>query len=158
MRATIVADDNIVVMDGKARNVDTSQLVIDGIHAVQWYGELGEEEYRTEFDYERRISTRRPNRVIDDISAYQPYFDAWEVENEKQMLIEQEQRNKLAEQQAALEKLERERPEIEKRNAEALAAQRKQVTEFMKLNPEQQRQWIVEQQRLAIIQQHNAGE
>jgi hypothetical protein len=99
MRVTIVVDDNIVMVDGKGRTVDCAPLVKDGIHAVQWHHEFGEEEFRSEIDQQTKTWTRKPNAPITDFSKYQPYVDLWMIENAKQEAIE-------AEQQQAIPKLE----------------------------------------------------
>ena len=67
MRATIIADDGVVGVDGEFRNVDLSALDAN-IHAVQWDGVSGHVEYRD----------RRPETALTDISAYQPFIDAWQ--------------------------------------------------------------------------------
>lgn len=80
MRATIVVDDNIVLVDGKPQTVDCTPLVAEGKHAVQWYDSFGEVEFRSD---ENPEATRKPNEKITDISPYQSYIDAWNVENQK---------------------------------------------------------------------------
>jgi hypothetical protein len=75
MRATIVINDNIVLVDGKAQKVDCSPLVEQNIHAVQWYDTFGEEEYRADPE----TGERQPNGKITDFSPYQPYVDLWQA-------------------------------------------------------------------------------
>lgn len=84
MRATIVADDNIVLVDGKPQTVDCQQLVTEGKHAVQWYSTFGEVEFRNELDAATQEVTRKANEKITDFAPYQSYVDAWNVENTKQ--------------------------------------------------------------------------
>ena len=79
MRATIIADDNMVSVDGTPRTVDCSPLVAQNIHAVQWYDTAGEEEYRTDPE----TGERMPNGKITDFSTYQPYVDLWEAASAK---------------------------------------------------------------------------
>jgi hypothetical protein len=79
MRATIVADDGIVIVDGKPHTVDCSPLIEDGNHAVQWSDSFGEVEYRTDPE----TGNRAPNERITDFSPYQPYVDLWEAEEAK---------------------------------------------------------------------------
>ena len=84
MRATIVAEDNMVLVDGKPQTVDCSQLVAEGKHAVQWYSTFGEVEFRNEIDAATQEVTRKANEKITDFAPYQSYVDAWNVENTKQ--------------------------------------------------------------------------
>ena len=74
MRATITADDNMVYVDGEWASVDCSTLP-DNLHAMQWYGDWGEEEFKTTVD--ATGMTRQPNNRITDLSPYQSYLDAW---------------------------------------------------------------------------------
>lgn len=97
MRVAIIVDDNIVLVDGKARNVDTSSLIENDIHAVQWYGEFGEEEYRTYMDTTLKAWSRKPNAIINDFTPYDSYVDAWRIEDAKQNLIESEIQRQIAE-------------------------------------------------------------
>lgn len=103
MRATIVAEDNLVIVDGIGRYVDLSSLRAQNQHALQWYDTYGEVEYTGSFDNERKIRVRQTNKFIDDLSPYQGYLDAWHVENEKQLALEEEQRQEAAKQQAEAE-------------------------------------------------------
>jgi hypothetical protein len=75
MRATIVVDDNMVLVDGKAQRVDCSPLIADNVHAVQWHDSVGEVEYRADPE----TGDRAPNQRITDFSPYQPYVDLWEA-------------------------------------------------------------------------------
>jgi hypothetical protein len=84
MRATIVVDDNMMLIDGVACTVDCSALVGEGKHAVQWYDTYGEVEFRTDINPETKAMARLPNEIISDFSPYQSYVDAWHVEKEKQ--------------------------------------------------------------------------
>lgn len=79
MRLTIVADDNAVGVDGEFFSpLDLSQLDA-GIHAVQWYGEYGEVEYKTRFENGALI--KPVNAVITDVTPYQFAVDAWTMAN-----------------------------------------------------------------------------
>jgi hypothetical protein len=75
MRLTIVADDNSVGIDNEfIYPVDISQLD-SSIHAVQWYGEYGEIEYKTKF--ENGVIVKPQNVFITDITPYEFAIDAW---------------------------------------------------------------------------------
>jgi hypothetical protein len=79
---TIVPIDNKVVVEGQLEIVDLSTLD-EEIHAVQWYGTVGEVEYK--HDYIN--NTRKPNDRIEDFSPYQRFVDAWEVEARKPLPV-----------------------------------------------------------------------
>lgn len=66
MRATIIADDKAVYVDGFVLwPIDLTGLSSD-IHAVQWYDTWGEVEYRL---------GAKPNARITDLSPYQVFVD-----------------------------------------------------------------------------------
>jgi hypothetical protein len=79
MRATIIVVDNIVLLDGQPQTVDCSELITDGVHAVQWYGAQGETEFATTFDNVSMTYNRKPNELFTDFTPYQKYIAAWEV-------------------------------------------------------------------------------
>lgn len=75
MRYTIIADDKLVSVDGEAKSpvefsVDTS------IHAVQWYGNFGEIEFKSEFVDGAIV--KPANEVFTDEARFQPALDAWQ--------------------------------------------------------------------------------
>lgn len=75
MRLVIVADDGAVGVDGEFfSRLDLPQLDA-GIHAVQWYGEYGEVEYKTRL--ENGAFVKPANLLITDASPYQFAVDAW---------------------------------------------------------------------------------
>jgi hypothetical protein len=76
MRVTIVPDDGIVLVDSKWLKIDCSSVASD-IHAVQWYDDHGEIEYKT------INGARAPNMSISDISPFKTVIDLWNVENAK---------------------------------------------------------------------------
>lgn len=78
MRVVIVAEDSRVSVEGASEMVDLSTLDED-IHVVQWYGTVGEVEYKHDFVE----NTRKPNTRITDFAPYQKYVDAWMVEAQK---------------------------------------------------------------------------
>ncbi len=84
MRLTIIVDDNLVMIGGKPHTVDCSSLV--GVHAVQWYDTFGEIEYKSTFGttLPGPMYTKPPNVLINDISPYQNFIDAWQVAEEAQ--------------------------------------------------------------------------
>lgn len=77
MKLTIVADDGAVGVDKEFfSELDLSRLD-PTIHAVQWYGEYGEIEYKTRF--ENGALVRPANLLITDIAPYQFAINAWNV-------------------------------------------------------------------------------
>lgn len=68
MRLTIIRDDNMVIVDGRALSVDLSGLP-GNLHAVQWDGKAGHVEY----------NDGTPNEKLDAIMAWQSVVDAWEA-------------------------------------------------------------------------------
>lgn len=81
MKLTIVADDNSVGVDGEYFGpLDISQLD-PAVHAVQWYGEYGEVEFKTVFA--NGALTKPQNQFITDITPFQFAVDAWNVAKAK---------------------------------------------------------------------------
>jgi hypothetical protein len=78
MRVVIIAEDNRVSVEGFSETVDLSTLDED-IHVVQWYGTVGE----VEFKHDYIANTKAPNVRITDFAPYQKYVDAWMVEAQK---------------------------------------------------------------------------
>jgi hypothetical protein len=75
MKLTIVADDKRVGVDDLFfEPVELSQLN-PAIHAVQWYGEYGEIEFKTVFT--NGTLTKPKNQLITDIAPFQFAVDAW---------------------------------------------------------------------------------
>lgn len=80
MKLTIVADDGAVGVDGEFFSpLDLSQLD-SSIHAVQWYGEYGEIEYKTRL--ENGAFVKPANVLITDVAPYQFAVDAWNAAKE----------------------------------------------------------------------------
>jgi len=81
MRVTIIANDNVVLVDGIGAKVDTSALKAMGVHAVQWIDTWGDVEYQAIPDPQAPTGvSKQPNQKIDDFSPYQQYLDAWETQ------------------------------------------------------------------------------
>lgn len=77
MRITIVADDGAVGVDGEfISGLDLSSLD-PTIHAVQWYGEYGEVEYKATFA--DGVISKPGNETITDVAPYQFVVDAWSI-------------------------------------------------------------------------------
>jgi hypothetical protein len=87
MRLTIIADDKTVGVDGKFYlDIDLTELDAT-IHAVQWYGEYGEVEYKTQF--QNGAIVKPANLLFTDITPYQFAIDGWNAR--KALILEQEQ-------------------------------------------------------------------
>lgn len=80
MKLTIIAEDNSVGIDGTfLYPLDLLQLDAS-IHAVQWYGEYGEVEYKTQLA--NGIPVKPANSFINDVAPYQFAIDAWTAAKE----------------------------------------------------------------------------
>lgn len=76
-RVTVVKTDGYACVDGKCYNgIDMSSLPED-LHAMQWYGSQGEEEYRDP------VTRRHTNFIIHSLSPYQAIIDQWNVKDQE---------------------------------------------------------------------------
>lgn len=75
MKLTIVADDQAVGIDGEFISPLEMPQLDASIHAVQWYGEYGEIEFKTVFA--NGALTKPQNQIIADITPFQFAVDAW---------------------------------------------------------------------------------
>jgi len=78
MRVTIIVDDSHVYVEEQALKVDLTGLDED-IHAVQWYGTVGEIEYR----HDHIENVRKANEQFIDFAPFQVFVDRWMVEAQK---------------------------------------------------------------------------
>ena len=76
MRMTIIKDDSNVTIDGEGYRVDCSTLPAT-FHALQWYGDRGEVEYKMTRCDHCGARSRKGNDLITDLSPYMPYVEAW---------------------------------------------------------------------------------
>lgn len=89
MKLTIVAEDRVISIDGVSfSDLDISALN-PSIHAVQWYGEYGEVEYKSKVENNQIVKPQ--NQLIQDFSEFQWAVDAWNVAKQEydKMLVEQ---------------------------------------------------------------------
>lgn len=85
MKLTIIADDGAVGIDGEFfSGFDLSQIGSD-IHAVQWYGEYGEVEYKTRL--ENGIFMKPANVLITDTAPYQFAVEAWNIKKAQEIAV-----------------------------------------------------------------------
>jgi hypothetical protein len=75
MKLTIVVDDGAVGVDGEIFSGLILSELDPTIHAVQWYGEYGEIEFKTVFA--GGTLTKPANQLITDVSPFQFAVDAW---------------------------------------------------------------------------------
>lgn len=68
MRVTVIPEDRWVRRDNDAANLPEWPFDDANIHAIQWYGEDGEIEYKGR--------PKPPNRAFSDTVILQPYLDA----------------------------------------------------------------------------------
>jgi hypothetical protein len=100
MRLTIVPSDNIVSVDGQPLEVDCSPFPqLAGIHAVQWNGTKGHQEYVQEDE-----SDFRPNTLLTSIDAYADVIAAWEDKLAEVEAAEQEAQQRMQAMQPSLRK------------------------------------------------------
>lgn len=86
MKLTIVADDSAIGVDGAFfAPLDLAQLD-PTVHAVQWYGEYGEVEYKTRFENGALIKPE--NLLIMDLTPYQFAIDTWNAAKEAAIVAE----------------------------------------------------------------------
>lgn len=76
MRIVIVKDDNTVIVDGEAREVDCTKLPAD-FHALQWDGARGEVEYSVTRCDHCGARTKKGNALITELGPYTDYLHAW---------------------------------------------------------------------------------
>lgn len=76
----IVREDNRVIVDGVSRTVNCSSLPAD-FHALHWDGVTGEIEYSAVRCPHCAATSKKLNSVTTDIAPYQPYVNAWNVED-----------------------------------------------------------------------------
>lgn len=74
-RITIMAVDDIVIVDGIGKTVDCATLVAMRQRVMQWFGAYGEVEYINQHD--AAPEAYMANARIDSLDFYQPYIDAW---------------------------------------------------------------------------------
>lgn len=87
MKFTIIPDDKTVIIDGLGYS--NLEFTIDAnIHAVQWYGEFGEIEYKSKIS--ANGFTRAKNVVIDKYSAFRSPLDAWESAKQAELIAAQQ--------------------------------------------------------------------
>lgn len=91
MRAVIAVKDKTVTIDGIGRGVADLSWLDEDVHAVQWFGESGEVEYKT-------IDGKRKYNVA--ILSFEPYQRAvleWtKVGDEMQKMIDASQTKLLS--------------------------------------------------------------
>lgn len=93
MRLTIIKDDDKVIVDGQLFTVDCSGLPAD-FHALQWDGQHGEVEYAATRCEHCGARSKKGNAILTDVSAYQPYVDAWNAAKVKAIAEREAERAK----------------------------------------------------------------
>jgi hypothetical protein len=79
MRATIIVDDNNVLVDGEPHAVNCAELADRDIHAVQWDGDRGRGEIEYKTDHDQDPPHRRPNERITNFAPFNHFVEAWRV-------------------------------------------------------------------------------
>lgn len=76
-RITVIHDDNVVIIDGEAKDgIDLSSLA-DNIHAIQWYGSDGEGELEICDPAKHHILVE--NRAINSFDDYAWIANLWDA-------------------------------------------------------------------------------
>lgn len=84
-KVTIIPENGLVMVDGRVIEGLDMSSIDPSIHAVQWYGNYGEVEYKSHHVLEDNGSAslvKPANEIITDISPFQSAIDAWEVAKE----------------------------------------------------------------------------
>lgn len=122
MRVSIIPDDGVVCVDGVCFSEIVLSALPANIHAVQWYGEFGEVEFRPQL--QEGVIGKQPNAVFTDFSAYAVAVDLWSQRKVALQEAQAAEAKARAEAEAAeharLEKIEADRIEAVRQNEEAV--------------------------------------
>lgn len=66
MKISVIMDDRVVIVNGEPRKLE-SMIGSKNVHAIQWYGDYGELEYK---------SSLISNKYI-EWEDVKPYYEAW---------------------------------------------------------------------------------
>jgi hypothetical protein len=106
MRVTIIADDNAVYVEGECFLIDCAALRKKNIHAVQFYREHGEVEYKSQWLKDESRWHREPNKMIDSVAEFQDIIDTWHEYKERRdanvKVLDEERQRQLENQKTAL--------------------------------------------------------
>jgi hypothetical protein len=98
MRLVIVAENKAVGVDGEFFELSNLPQLDAAIHAIQWYGEYGEIEYKTRF--ENGVLIKPANLLITDVTPYQFAVDAWSAEKTRALAEREAVASAFAQKQA----------------------------------------------------------
>ena len=79
MRVVIINEESRVSVEGQSEIVDMT-AIDENIHVVQWYGTVGEVEYKVDYI----ANTKKPNERITDFAPFQKFVDLWMIEAKKE--------------------------------------------------------------------------
>jgi len=86
MKFTIIPDDQTIIVDGWG--FSALEFIIDSnIHAVQWYGQFGEIEYKSELT--ANGITKPQNLIIHKYSDFKLALDTWELAKQNALIAQQ---------------------------------------------------------------------
>lgn len=74
MRVIIIPEDSFMYVDGVGKNNVNLSFVPKDIHALQWYGSIGEIEYQDQFG---RATVNQTINSLDQFPYYQQCYEAW---------------------------------------------------------------------------------
>lgn len=75
MRLVIIADDARVGIDAISYDGLNMSQLDPSIHAIQWYGEYGEIEFKSKFENGQIVKPQ--NKIVTDVTQYQWAVTAW---------------------------------------------------------------------------------
>ena len=98
MRLTIVPDDGAVYKDGFSYSGLVLDFVPDDVHALQWYGEFGEIEFKSAFNGTAIV--KPANLIITSLPEWaNQAVDKWQEAENDRIAAELETQNKPIEPQ-----------------------------------------------------------
>lgn len=74
---TIIVDDGRMAVNGEGYTIDLAELAEQGIHAVQFYGEYGEIEYKPKFNAELKRIEKPMNEIFTAAMDFERELNRW---------------------------------------------------------------------------------
>ena len=90
MKFTIISDDKTIIVDGFGYS-ELEFTIDNNIHAVQWYGDIGEIEYKSQLTNGGLIKPQ--NLIIHQYSDFTLALNAWESAKQNELAQQVEVNN-----------------------------------------------------------------